>query len=394
VIQRSVLGRHATRRMIVAGGLAMAAGGGAVGASPQAVAGQPRLRVIATMTTPNPGAGPFPGPRIAQAITRLAWSPDGSVLGIAPDGGLAGYLWRPGEGSTPFAAFPRRATNDLIAFLDGGALVVSAAHVDWSGTGPLPLLTVFDARSGDPLRTIYSWLPPGSGPVNDLSTVSAAARLAVVCAREGYLTLLDTNNWLPTVTNQINRVSISTICLAEDGKQLAVGGIDFHDPAESRPWRSVRRAMFEVYNVDASSLTRRGRVVLEKPTDAVRALAFSPDGRDLAVAGETSTDSATDPDRRAEDIDRVHLFDPEGLSRRRTLRWPRTDIERVAFSRDGRFLSTLQFRLLTIVDMHTGAMLQLPIGVNLGGMAWHPSPGRPVLAYASDDKIHVVEVDA
>lgn len=394
MIQRSFPGGHATRRMIVAGGLTMAAGCGAVGAPQQAVNGRRRMRVIATMTTPNPGAGPLSGPRTPQAVTRLAWSPDGSVLGIAPSGGLAGYLWRPGEGSTPFAAFPRRVTNGLIAFLDGGALVLSSPHVDWSGTGPLPLLTVFDTRSGDPLRTIYSWLPPGAGPVNDISTDAAGARLAVVSSQTAYLTVFDTTTWLPTVTAKIDRVFMNTIAIAEDGKQLAAGGIDFHDPAEARPWRSVRRAMFEVYNVDASSLTRRGRVFLGKPTDAVRALAFSPDGRDLAVAGETSTDSATNPERRAEDVDRVHLFDPEGLSRRHTLRWPRTDIERVAYSRDGRFLSTLQFRLLTIVDMHTGSMLQLPIGVNLGGMAWHPSPGRPVLAYGSDDQIHVVEVDA
>ncbi len=246
-----------------------------------------------------------------EADSKENWfavfAPDGKTLATGSAGGVL-KLWDLPSGKQRIASAASRDPFRCGAFAPDGQTVATGR-----GTGAL---TVWDVRSARPLKSVKEH----SASIRAVCFTPDGKQL-VASGQDRKLTVWDTATWkvVRSLPEQPQQVLCSAI--SPDGKLLAVA---LGDTAAGGGAGGVR-----LYDFD----TLRERGALSEINGTVWSVAFSPDGRTLAIGTGRS----------------LGLWDPITRQVRATFRLPHI-VRVVAFSADGKTLATMG----TISDPHLG----------------------------------------
>ena len=184
----------------------------------------------------------------APGIHSVTFSPDGKTLAWGCHGQTLCFMDRATGKDLQPAASHCGAIKSLV-FLPDGKRIVSASE---DGT-----IRIWDAESGEALRVLNGH----AGEVSGLA-LFPNGKLLASCGRDGTFRLWDVESGKSLAVRDDEGNSVVTAAFSADGKQLASGGhrgvIFLRDPAT-------------------------GKILDEVEAEAISSLAFSPDGKTLAV---------------------------------------------------------------------------------------------------------------
>jgi WD40 repeat protein len=220
------------------------------------------------------------------------------------------------------------------------------------------------ARAMDELlRRVDDRLPPGAGGWRERGRLVGheGAVHALSCSPDGkVLASCDARGtvklWDLATFKEVASLDGNALCLAfaPDGKWLATGGVD----------HTVR--LWEVP-------TRREVVSLRGPALAIGAVAFSPEGRSLAVGGTAAARPGAPPTHA------VQIWDVATRQLRRILAGHDRGVMALAFSPDGKLLAVACGDSVKVWDTASGKLIATLGAPHVTGVAWSPD-GRQVLA--------------
>lgn len=222
-------------------------------------------------------------------ISRVVWSPDGSLLALAHGNGV--WLWEQGFGDAPSRKLEaHNAPVKDVAFSPNSSMLATVS----SDT----TVRLWDASTGKPLHI----LKQHSDAVNAVA-FSADGRLLASAGGDRRVVLVDLKENLRAAVLEGHTGEITSVVFA--GETLASGGWD----ETLRLW-------------DVVAQHERVQIPFE---DWIRDLTASPDGRTLAVACKDGT---------------VALIDLTTAETMRVLDAHERGVDAVAFSADGALLVT------------------------------------------------------
>jgi WD40 repeat protein len=355
--------RETSRRQRVATGAFLATLG---------VLGLVPWRVAAQKSPPGTLLRQMPDPR--SIIRSVAFSPDGSFLagtGINAQPNVGHieqvHIWDPETGVQQRTLTPPR-TNFYeifgIAFSPDGKIL--AVGGGWAGKPGE--VTLWDPHTGELKGTL-------TGHDNWVNTVafSPDGSLLASGSVDGSVKLWDTHTGMPEQTLTMESGGVWSVAFSPDGKTLA--GIS----SISTSVEEANKAASEVRLWDLPGGTLRTQI--KEPQVTLWSLSFSPDGTQLATAGD-----------RVENGQRLgilELRDPKTAKWRNTLTDNVGSILRVAFSPDGRLLATTAVttnRTETVIDgevavrdAQSGALIWSATGAQTGS-------GAESLAFSPDSQ--------
>jgi WD40 repeat protein len=329
-------------------------------------------------------------PRTAYPINGLAFSPDGTRLGVATSEGTT-RIWD---------LAPQRSRERLLLTTDGWGrwdLGFSRDGRRLATIGPEGI-GIWNVETGRPQLTYLAGNQPPSTPdFVHLAFSPDGARLAAAAFNGDSVLVLDT-----TTGRRIRALpgpAAADLAFSLDGTRLATAGLD----GAVRLW-------------DRHTGTQLGTVT---PAGAeVHGVAFSPDGRRLATSGPFwivrlwDTHTGTPPVAMPQsDSDIRHVaFSPDGRrlvgiqnnhtvmvwdvvtgKQQLTLPGQTNPILDVTFSRDGTRLATSDFDgAVRLWDSHTGAQLGTvtQAGMAIEGVVFSPD-GRLLASLAEDGTVRI-----
>ncbi|MDD5627817.1 MAG: hypothetical protein PHU21_02045 [Elusimicrobia bacterium] len=275
---------------------------------------------------PGPQASPpiFSTDRFEYLIHSMAFSPDGSLLAVAGEDSLKILDAATGEVLRTFAerfsegdSDPEYTRTYAVLFSTDGKLLIGAC--DSRSGVKRHRIKVWDLLSQELVRT----LDGHQGPIKGLSLSRDGSRLASA-SWDKTVRIWDTGAW-KTVQTLKAGMSLSAVAMSRDGRSIAAcGGGRPGDPAENRVW---------VW--DAASGKPR-KWVSRRPGGWMSSLAFSPNGRLLAVGGLARGLEVYDPASGAEVAYLGGFGDYQDFQRQGGARH---GSGQVAFSPDGRVLA-------------------------------------------------------
>ena len=271
-----------------------------------------------------------------SAVFDVAFSPNGQTAATAGNDGTIS-LWRAQSlaGPTPSTAYSVPTQVNAAAYAPDGAIVAIA--------GTNSTVEIRDARSGSNLDTV---VVPTDNKQSAIATINASGVLGVTFSRDG--TTLATTSienaalgggglvmlWNASDPHDVTHlatldspsVAYSTATFSPDGRTLAVGGA-----ATAKVGTEGVVGLFDI----AAKTSPRQVAAIRLPSSAlqVNSVAFSPDGREMAVGANASNSQAG----RA-----VSLWDVSVLSHPRLIGYlpgVGSDVEDVDYSHDGKMLA-------------------------------------------------------
>jgi dipeptidyl aminopeptidase/acylaminoacyl peptidase len=225
-----------------------------------------------------------------SGINALAFSPDGSTfadVGIVsqPEGGLAGVLeiWDIGTGT--LTAKPNTSANILnaVAFSPDGKLLADTGLSFLSGTSE-PIVEVWNVSSNSKSLTLSSTATGGPACLVFSPDGTTVADAGIELATHSHAAVGVVELWNSKTGSQIASLptaanaSLSSIAFSPDGKVLAVGGSTSSAGATTLP-------TVEIWDWATQQLLTNLQIA-PGPT-AVSSLAYSPDGTVLFVGTDT-----------------------------------------------------------------------------------------------------------
>lgn len=354
-------------------------------------------------------------------VDSVSVSPDGRVIAVSDDHQVTLYdrtagtlLRRIPDASGPVAVSPDHklvaavaranttATGVVVALLEGGSAHVIDAP-ETLAFDPVDLVFSSDGRSiravsgGEldvaaeavfDLTTDRSRASPLPGATRERRVLAASSAGFVVGAYDASEALVFDRTRRTTTRVRVREDSLYQVALSPRGTLLAVGGpgdVSFYAVATGKPVQTLGdescsrpgsggvlgALMFADEHTLVSSsgcvwdlTAKRTSRWLETPRVETRAVALSPAGDAMALAGEDGV---------------VRIFDLARGAITRSLPWPRSDwaaqpFESVAFSPDGRWLAADATDLgrLFVWDTSSGALAQAFTVTprNLWAIAW------------------------
>ncbi|MEM8671324.1 MAG: protein kinase [Planctomycetota bacterium] len=333
-------------------------------------------------------------------IWDLAWAPDDKSL-VAANADMKITLWNAKDGSEVFTSDqPQSAVLSLAYSPDGRRIATSEADggirviesstgnllnhlkehegrgysVAWSPSGRTlysggkdGVLRAWDAkRHQGPLQinagTSFAWNPSGDTVLSVLQTEKLGT---------GSIRVFDSHSGvLKQTIAEIPRAHWWNFTWSPDGKWVAYSvNLNTVEIRDAKTWE-VACSMENVVKPERFE------------TEGIRAIAWSPDGKCLAVGGT---------DRR------VHILNP--LTRMCTTSLQEHDsvIDSIQFSPDGLFLAARDFRQKLVVwDIKTWEVRQRFEHKGFGavgqhGIAWHPEESQ-IACGTTDGRVHLYDI--
>ena len=271
-----------------------------------------------------------------SAVFDVAFSPDGQTAATAGIGGTIS-LWRAQSlaGPAPSATFSAPTEINAAAYSPDGAIVAIA--------GTDSTVEIRDARTGDDLDTV---IVPTDHKHLGIATINEAGVLGVTFSRDGATlatTSLENTSpesgglvmlWNVSDPHDVTHlatlgspaIAYDTAAFSPDGRTLAAGGV-----VADKEGTEGAVNLFDI----ATKTSPRQVAAIRLPGSAsqVNSLAFSPDGREMAVGAEASNSQAGKA---------VSLWDVSVLSHPRLIEYlPGVggNIEDVDYSHDGKMLA-------------------------------------------------------
>jgi WD40 repeat protein len=340
--------------------------------------------------------------RFADAITRLAFAPDGRTLA---SGGAHGQvvLWDTATGNPGKDwSMPQMGISGL-AFLPGGESLAVAAKTPAGTPHSKATVRLWDVATAQPCSDAWG---PG-GLIHNLA-VAPDRTVALAC---GDTTV---RLWNPERLSECrvlpwNHKETWAVAFSPDGQTLATAGDDgkvkLWDVARRQPRATlmghlglVSRVAFHPNGKVLASVGYDGRLCLwdvasgslfrpsiKVSTPALRCMAFSPDGRILATGGR-------DHVIRLWDVRFDGRSVPE-LTPRAELTGHVKDVLCLAFRADGQLLASgCDDRTLRVWDVRAGVTVRtIEEAVSVGCVAFHPD-GR--LIWGTDEgEVKITETE-
>jgi len=276
-------------------------------------------------------------------LLATRFSPDGTRVAVAVTSPSLGrvVVWDATTGRVAVQLTGHAGPVINLAFSPDGRRIASASHDRTA--------RVWDAMTGREIRNLGTQ----ADRVNGVDFSPDGARVATGC-RDGTVKLWDAATGLEQTTLHGHRGSVVGVAFSPDGRRLATAGGRRADQSEGPPG--------EVRVWDLTTL--REEVNLPGLTGFVYGVAFSPDGRSLATAGEDRI---------------VRVWEVATGRERLALRGHHNDIGRVTFRPDGRYLASCgEDRTVRVWDLMppTHPFGRVPAGEVAGASGPDGGPAR------------------
>jgi WD40 repeat protein len=245
-----------------------------------------------------------PDVSLGTSLIDVRFSPDGRSLAAAVVTGPTGKVtvWDATTGRVRGSLKGHAGPIINVAFSPDGRRIATASHDK--------TVRLWDAGTCEEIRTVGTH----ADRVNGVAFSPDGARVATAC-RDGTVMLWDAATGVELTTLRGHRGSVVGVAFSPDGRRLATSGGRRADQSEGPPG--------EVRVWDLTTLRELSN--LPGLTGFIYGVAFSPDGRSLAAAGEDRV---------------VRIWEVATGRERLALRGHQDAIRRVAFRPDGRYLAS------------------------------------------------------
>ncbi len=259
------------------------------------------------------------GPGHQGPVCALALAADGKLLASAtPAGELR--LWDPGTGKEI-----KQWSNGTPLGADDGKLAFAPDSKTLAAAAGAEAVHLWDAASGQLDKKLEG---SGNDPVLSLTFAPNSGQYLAVGHRHQGIRIWDVAQ---TRIHQHLKFAgkVHALAYAPDGKTLAAAGA-FLDPGNDKDGKppALPAPTIVLYNPATGAEIRRLAPVEGSPLFEITALAFGPDGKTLAAAGDNAV---------------VRLWNTEKGKEIRTLEGHDSAVYGLAFSPDGRMLATGSF---------------------------------------------------